>query len=150
MTRNFHRFSLMLDVFYRNITELWSLLFTTYDKIQYQFNNLKMNFNLRCTRHFLPYIIISSKRKPEVCFRSLLIETTSYGPQWRGQVILGTIHKLRHTNFRIFYPSSDLVTGDVTYFAILHLEIIKLKQQFRNYFYFYVNYFSMKSTSNQA
>ena len=54
----------------------------------------------------------------------------------------------------IFYPSPVLVTGghisetpptwcDVTYFAILHLEIIKLKLQFRNYFYFHLNYFSI-------
>jgi hypothetical protein len=53
--------------------------------------------------------------------------------------MLGAIHKLRHTNFMIFCPSPVLVTGghtsetlltmsNVTYFAILHLEIIKLKQ----------------------
>ena len=58
---------------------------------------------------------------------------------------LGAIHKLRHTNFKIFLPLPVLVIGghifetpftqcDVTYFEILHLEIIKLKQQFRNYF----------------
>ena len=51
-------------------------------------------------------------------------------------VIFGAIHKLGHTNFMIFYPS-PLVTGghisetptqcDITYFAILHLEIIKLR-----------------------
>ena len=51
-----------------------------------------------------------------------------------------------------FYPSLVLVRGghiseahptlcDVTYFTILHLEIIKLKQDFRNYFYFHLNYF---------
>ena len=48
---------------------------------------------------------------------------------------LGAIHKLRHTNFMIFLPLPRLVTGghisetpstycDVTYFAILNLEII--------------------------
>ena len=51
---------------------------------------------------------------------------------------LGAIHKLGHRNFIIFYPFPVLVTGghisetplpSVTYFAILHLEIIKLKQQ---------------------
>ena len=61
----------------------------------------------------------------------------------------------------IFLPLPVLVTGghigdpppftwcDVTYFAILHLEIVKLKQQFQNCFHFHLNYFSIKS-SNQT
>ena len=69
---------------------------------------------------------------------------------------LGAIHKLRH-EFHDFLPIPrpchrwshfwDPPTYcDVTQFAILHLEIIKLQQQFRNYFYFHLNYFSIEST----
>ena len=78
-------------------------------------------------------------------------------------VVVGGHPKITSHEFHDFlYPSPVLVTfGQISetlylvyvkYFAILHLEIIKLKQQFRNNFYFHLNYsyFSIKSTSNHS
>ena len=98
---------------------------------------------------------------------NLYYENTSYKQLIKKHKIrlynLGAIHKLRHTSFMVFltlprpwyrwshfWDRPPPTLCDITYFAILHLEIIKIKQQFRNYFYFHLNYFSIKSTSDQT